>query len=179
MVQIIDTDGNMGWENICDEADKMADQYECVVQAVSKNGKKKNFGRKPKLEFLEGINLSGKQFSEFTPEELEKMSDDKYWREKAKQCMRDHPDIYEYWNGEEYIKLHIRTKLTKNIQKENSCWLGCFMATRKEQFLRGIFFFWYNVSPEMMAKLDSIDPKDLGKPKCWNEYQYCIERDDF
>lgn len=56
-------------------------------------------------------------------------------------------------------------------------WL--FYGNKKEQFLRGIFFFWYNVPSEMMAKLDSIDPKDLGKPKCWNEYQYCIERDDF
>lgn len=179
MVQIIDVDDDMGWENICDEADKMADQYECVVQAVSKNGKKKNFGKKPKWEFLEGVDLSGKQFSEFTPEELDKMSDDKYWREKAKQCMRDHPDIYEYWNGEEYIKLHIRGKLTPNPRMKNSCWLPCFMATRKEQFLRGIFFFWYDVSPEMMAKLDSIDPKDLGAPDRWSEGRYRIKDDDF
>lgn len=179
MVQIIDTDGDMGWENICDEADKMADEYECVVQAVSKDGKKENFGKKPKWELLEGIDLSGKQFSEFTSEEIDKMSDDKYWHEKAKQCMRGHPDIYEYWNGEEYIKLHIRGKLTPNPRIKNSCWLPCFMATRKEQILRGIFLFWYEVSPEIMERLDSIDPKDLSTPDRWSESRYYIENDNF
>ena len=179
MVQIIDTDGDMGWENICDEADKMADRYECVVQAVSKNGKKKNFGKKSKWELLEGIDLSGKQFSEFTLEEINKMSYDEFWHEKAKQCMRDHPDIYEYWNGEEYIKLHIRYKLTPNPRVKTSCWLPCFMATRKGQFLRGVFLFWNNVPLEIMARLNSINPKDLGKPSRWGESEYCIERDDF
>lgn len=179
IVQIIDTDGDIGWENICDEADKMADQYECVVQAISQNGKKKNFGRKPKWELLEGVDLSGKKFDEFTIDEINKMSYDKYWRERAKQCMRDHPDIYEYWNGEEYIKLHIRYKLAPNPRMKNSCWLSCFMATRKEQFLRGIFLFWYEIPSEIMTKLNSIEPKDLGKPDRWFETEYCIECDDF
>lgn len=179
MVQIIDVDGDVGWENICDEADKMADEYECVVQAVSKDGKKENFGKKPKWELLEGIDLSGKKFDEFTIDEINKMSYDEFWRERAKQCMRDHPDIYEYWNGEEYIKLHIRGKLTPNLRIKNSCWLPCFMATRKEQTLRGIFLFWYEVSPEIMEQLDSIDPKDLGTPDRWSESRYYIENDDF
>ena len=87
MVRIIDIDDDMGWDNIFDEAGKMADQYGCIVQAVSKGGKKKNFGEKTKFELLEGTNLSGKQFSEFTPEEIGKMSNNRFWREKAKQCV--------------------------------------------------------------------------------------------
>ena len=128
---------------------------------------------------MEGVNLSGKKFDEFTIDEINKMSYDEFWRERAKQCMRDHPDIYKYWNGEEYIKLHIRHKLAPNPRMKNSCWLSCFMATRKEQFFRGIFLFWYEIPSEIMTKLDSIEPKDLGKPDRLFETEYCIERDDF
>jgi hypothetical protein len=177
MVRIIDIDDDMGWDNICDEAGKMADQYGCIVQAVSKGGKKKNFGEKPKFELLEGTNLSGKQFSEFTPEEIGKMSNNRFWREKAKQCMRDHPDIYEYWNGSEYIKLHVRYKLHPWQGQKDKCALGCFMANRNGQWLRGFIFLWKDVPSEIMAKLDSINPKDLGEPFTWTEAYYSIEGD--
>ena len=179
MVQIIDVNGDVGFEAVCREAELMADSYHCLVQAVSEGGKKKNFGQKDKWEDMEGVNLSGKKFDEFTIDEINKMSYDEFWRERAKQCMRDHPDIYKYWNGEEYIKLHIRHKLAPNPRMKNSCWLSCFMATRKEQFFRGIFLFWYEIPSEIMTKLDSIEPKDLGKPDRLFETEYCIERDDF
>ena len=158
IVQIIDVNGDIGFESVCREAELMADSYHCLVQAVSESGKKKNFGKKDKWEDMEGVDLSGKKFDEFTPNELEKMSWKKFYREKAKQAMRDHPKIYEFHNGDEIIKLHLAT----------------FAARRNEQFLLGVILAWKNVDAETMAHLDTIKPEDLGQPTKFFTTEYSL-----
>ena len=44
MVQIIDADGDMGFDNICREAELMADSYECDVKAIGCDGEEECFG---------------------------------------------------------------------------------------------------------------------------------------
>lgn len=44
MVKIIDVDDDMGFDNICREAELMADSYECDVKAIGYHGEEKGFG---------------------------------------------------------------------------------------------------------------------------------------
>ena len=44
MVQIIDVNDDMGFDNICREAELMADSYECDVKAIGCHGEEKGFG---------------------------------------------------------------------------------------------------------------------------------------
>lgn len=174
IVQIIDVNGDIGFESVCREAELMADSYHCLVQAVSESGKKKNFEKKDKWEDMEGVDLSGKKFDEFTPNELEKMSWKKFYREKAKQTMRDHPKIYEFHNGDEIIKLHVVGKIVPHNGLKDMVHLATFAARRNEQFLLGVILAWKNVDAETMAHLDTIKPEDLGQPTKFFTTEYSL-----